>query len=139
MKKAFLSLLIALASMTSLAQKYDRAYKVQVGKYDEYNRKWNWSEATDVDLVFTFEGNLVKIDDRNGTKIWTYKDEGEEGAYDDDGDRYTKHTWRAYDENNKKCIFVMVWYKSISLVTYMVFYNDYAFRYYISTSKPDRL
>lgn len=115
------------------AQNLDHAYALQAGKYDKYAKKWTWSKAEDVDLRFTFDGNYIKILDEYKTRIYTYEDQGETTGYDDDGDRYTKHVWKALDEKNRKCMFVMIWYKEIKLVTYSVIYSDYAFRYYIST------
>lgn len=115
------------------AQNLDHAYGLQTGKYDKYLKKWTWKERIDVDLRFTFDGNYVKIHDEYGTRIYTYEDEGRTTAYDDDGDQYSKQVWKALDEKNRKCMFIMLWYKSIKLVTYTVMYSDFAFRYYIST------
>lgn len=115
------------------AQELDRAYSIQTGKYDKYLKKWNWTKAEDVNLRFTFDGNYIKINDDYGTRIYTYEDLGETFEYDGDGDRFGKHVWKALDEKNRKCMFVMIWYKTIKLVTYTVMYSDVAFRYYIST------
>lgn len=117
------------------AQNLDHAYSLQAGKYDKYLKKWNWSKAEDVDLNFSFDGNYIKIHDEYGTRIYTYEDEGETSGYDDDGDRFSRHVWKALDEKNRKCMFIMLWYKNIKLVTYTVMYSDYAFRYYITTQR----
>lgn len=137
MKKAKLLALALLTWGAGLlqAQNLDHAFSLQTGKYDKYLKKWNWSKAEDVDLNFSFDGNYIKIHDEYGTRIYTYEDEGETTGYDDDGDRYTRHVWKALDEKNRKCMFIMLWYKSIKLVTYTVMYSDYAFRYYITTQR----
>jgi len=139
MRNTIIAAIAVLAPLISIAQKYDRAIMLQVGKYDESRRKWDWSKPEEVNLEFTLEGNLVKIDDEHGTKLWTYEDQGEESGYDKDGDKYTKRTWKAFDENNRKCMFVMLWYRDLSTVVYTVIYGDVAFRYYIDKPKQNRL
>lgn len=134
MKKLLCLLLGAMLTLSSYAQ-LDRAYSLQVAKYNKITGVWVWGDPTDVDLRFTFEGSYIRIHDEYGTRLWTYEDLGETGGYDDDGDSYKKHVWMAYDEKNRKCRFTMLWYTSgVKLVTYTVQYNDYAFRYYISTN-----
>ena len=135
MKKTITFLLAILIAATSFAQKYDKAFQIQIGKYDEYKKTWKWSNPEDVDLQFTLDGNLVRINDEHGTRIWTYEDLGEASGYDDDGDKYKKHTWKAYDEKNRRCNFVMLWYTTVKLVVYTISYSDVAFRYYISTAQ----
>ena len=137
MKKAKLLALALLMWGAGLlqAQNLDHAYALQTGKYDKYLKKWNWSKAEHVDLNFTFDGNYIKIHDEYGTRIYTYEDGGETTGYDDDGDRFSKRIWKSLDEKNKKCVFIMIWYSNIKLVTYTVMYSDYAFRYYITTQK----
>jgi hypothetical protein len=126
-------LLVAMLAMASTWGQYDRAYALQVGKYSEYTKKWNWEQAQDINLRFTMEGNFLKINDEAGTKLWTYEDQGEKSGVDADGDRYKRHTWKAFDEKNRKCMFIMTWYNEPRLVVYSIIYSDFAFRYYIST------
>lgn len=129
-----LLLLFAIILCTSVfAQKYERVYSLQTGKYNKYLKKWDWDKGQDCDLRFSMDGNFVKVNDEAGTRLWTYEDLGEDVGYDEDGDRYKKHTWRAYDEKNRRCFFMMMWYTNIKLVTYNMIYSDFAFRYYIST------
>jgi len=134
MKKLTCLLLGMIITLSSFAQ-LDRAYSMQVAKYNQVTGAWTWSQTKDVNLKFTFEGSYIKIHDDYGTRLWTYEDLGETSGYDDDGDSYNKHVWNAYDEKNRKCRFTMLWYTNgIKLVTYTVQYGDYAFRYYISTA-----
>lgn len=115
------------------AQQLERAFSIQTGKYDKSLKKWNWTKAEDVNLRFTFDNNYIKINDEYGTRVYTYEDEGETTGYDDDGDKYSRHVWKALDEKNRKCRFIMLWYTNIKLLTYTIMYSDFAFRYYIST------
>lgn len=132
MKKIITFALALLIAITSNAQSTIRAYQLQVGKYSEYTKEWTWSKSADVNLIVSLEGNFVKINDDYGTKIWTYEDLGEKSGYDGDGDKYTKHTWKAFDEKNRKCNFVMLWYSTIKLTVYTISYSDFAFRYYVT-------
>lgn len=130
-----LTLFLLMISLSVFGQ-LDRAYMLQVATYNSSRDTWIWGEAQTVNLRFTMETNHVKIDDENGTQIWTYEDLGKKSGYDDDGDAYSKHVWNAYDEKNRKCRFTMLWYTSgVKLVTYTIQYSDFAFRYYISTKK----
>jgi len=134
MKKLLCVLLGLIITLSSYAQ-LDRAYSMQVARYNEITAKWVWGAAQDVNLRFTFEGSYIRIHDEYGTRLWTYEDLGETSGYDDDGDSYKKRVWNAFDEKNKRCRFTMLWYTNgIKLVTYTVQYSDYAFRYYISTA-----
>lgn len=135
MKKAFTILVAVLLSISAFSQ-LDRAYMIQVAKYNESLDTWKWGEAQKVNLKFTMQTNHIKINDDYGTQIWTYEDLGQKSGYDDDGDAYKKHVWNAYDEKNRKCRFTMLWYTDgVKLVTYTIQYSDIAFRYYISTNK----
>ena len=133
MKKISTLAIAFLIALTSFSQPFERVYQLQVGKYNEYSKTWTWEKAESVNLRFNIDGNFVSINDEYGTKIFTYEDLGETGGYDDDGDRYKKRSWKAYDEKNRKCHFVMLWYTTIRLVVYTISYSDVAFRYYIST------
>lgn len=133
MKKISTLAIALLIAITSFSQQFEKVYQLQVGKYNQYSKTWDWQKAESVDLRFNMEGNFVRINDEYGTRIWTYEDLGETGGYDTDGDRYKKHTWKAYDEKNRRCNFVMLWYTTIRLVVYTISYSDIAFRYYIST------
>lgn len=137
MKKALTLLLATLFTLSSFAQ-LDKAYMIQVARYNKYVGTWKWDEPENVNLRFTIETNYIKIHDEYGTKLWTYEDLGTKSAYDDDGDAYSKHVWNAYDEKNRKCRFTMLWYTNrVKLVTYTIQYSDIAFRYYISTNNND--
>lgn len=125
--------LIAWGLCLTQAQQLERAYSIQTGKYDKTLQKWNWTKAEDVNLRFTFDNNYIRINDEYGTKVYTYEDEGETTGYDSDGDKYSRRVWKAFDEKNRRCRFIMLWYTGIKLVTYTILYNDYAFRYFIST------
>ena len=135
MKKLSFLLLALLLTLSSFAQ-LDRAYMMQVAKYNEIKKEWVWGTAQDINLRFTMETNFIKINDNYGTKLWTYEDLGQSDHYDDDGDPYSKHSWLAYDEKNRKCKFMMLWYTTprVRIVTYTIQYSDIAFRYYISNN-----
>lgn len=139
MKKLSLLLLGVIISITSFGQ-LDRAYMLQVATYNEVENTWIWNRGQEVNLRFTIENNFIKIHDEYGTRIWTYEDLGQTNHYDDDGDPYSKHVWNAYDEKNRKCKFIMLWYTTsrIRLVTYSIQYSDMVFRYYISTTSQNR-
>lgn len=139
MKKLLCLLLGLFITITSFAQ-LDRAYAMQVAKYNQTTGSWIWGPAQDVNLRFTMEVNFIKIHDEYGTRLWTYEDLGQSDHYDDDGDPYSKHVWNAYDEKNRKCRFTMLWYTTprVKIVTYTVQYSDVAFRYYISTNPQNR-
>ena len=135
MKKLSFLLLALLLTLSSFAQ-LDRAYMMQVAKYNEIKKEWVWGATQDINLRFTMETNFIKINDNYGTKLWTYEDLGQSDHYDDDGDPYSKHVWNAYDEKNRKCRFTMLWYTTprVRIVTYTIQYSDVAFRYYISNN-----
>ena len=134
MKKLLFVLLGLFITLSSYAQ-LDRAYMLQVAKYNQSTDSWVWGAGQEVDLRFTMENNFIKIHDEYGTKLWTYEDLGQTNHHDDDGDPYSKYVWNAYDEKNRKCRFTMLWYTTprVKIVTYTIQYSDIAFRYYIST------
>ena len=131
--KLLLAFAIAMAAATtSTAQSSYRVYSMQFGKYSEYAKKWSWDDPVDVSLRATLDGNLVRINDEAGTKIWTYEDLGQKSGVDADGDSYRRHNWRGYDEKNRKCLFTITWYVQPRLTYYTIIYSDFAFRYYIN-------
>lgn len=87
MKKAFTLLVATLLTLSSFAQ-LDKAYMIQVARYNKTIGDWKWDEPENVNLRFTIETNYIKIHDEYGTKLWTYEDLGEKSGYDDDGDSY---------------------------------------------------
>lgn len=91
----------------------------------------NWSKAIETDLIMTFDGNDVYIDDKANTHIRTYGKSEEYEGVNGEGERFTKSTWSAYDERGKSCNFIMMYFKDMKLSVYAIVYNDIAFRYYI--------
>jgi hypothetical protein len=137
MKNSLKFLLIICLCFTTLglfAQKRERATMIQTGVIDSRTGKITWSESVDVDLIFTLDGSDLYIDDKANTHIKTYGKSREKEGYNDDGDEFVSYSWDAYDEKNRSCIFSMTLFKKLKIVTYVIRYNDVAFRYYIKNS-----
>lgn len=120
-------------TLSSYAQSTYYIYAVQLGKFNEYTQKWKWdaTETLDQQFTITLNKNVVSIDNKNLTTLFTYEDLGEKYGTDEEGDRYRVHAWMAYDQEKRKCKFSMLWYTNLSLEVYTVMYSDYGFRYYI--------
>lgn len=130
------TILIAIAFLISpilYGQSFDYAYQVQAGY--KVGSKWEWDEAKSEEIKIKLEGRVVTIYNNANTVLDTYEDLGEENGTDKDGDSYKNHKWKAIDNQNRKCLFAMTWYKNISLTVYSVYYNDVAFRFYIRNNK----
>lgn len=134
MKTLILSLLLFISTF-SFAQKYETTYQVQSGTYNKYSKQWTWNEALDREIEIKLDKSVVYIYNNANTILNTYEDLGEKYDYDKDGDKYKSHTWRAYDDKNRKCLFMMTWYENIGLIVYSVIYSDTGFRFYIKNNK----
>jgi len=134
MKTLILSLLLFISTF-SFAQKYETTYQVQAGTYNKYSKQWTWNEALDREIEIKLDKSVVYIYNNANTILNTYEDLGEKNDYDKDGDKYKSHTWRAYDDKNRKCLFMMTWYEDIGLIVYSVIYSDTGFRFYIKNNK----
>lgn len=134
MKTLILSLLLFISTF-SFAQKYETTYQVQSGTYNKYSKQWTWNEALDREIEIKLDKSVVYIYNNANTILNTYEDLGEKNDYDKDGDKYKSHTWRAYDDKNRKCLFMMTWYEDIGLIVYSVIYSDTGFRFYIRNNK----
>ena len=134
MKTLILSLLLFISTF-SFAQKYETTYQVQSGTYNKYSKQWTWNEALDREIEIKLDKSVVYIYNNANTILNTYEDLGEKNDYDKDGDKYKSHTWRAYDDKNRKCLFMMTWYEDIGLIVYSVIYSDTGFRFYIKNNK----
>lgn len=134
MKTLILSLLLFISTF-SFAQKYETTYQVQSGTYNKYSKQWTWNEALDREIEIKLDKSVVYIYNNANTILNTYEDLGEKNDYDKDGDKYKSHTWRAYDDKNRKCLFMMTWYQDIGLIVYSVIYSDTGFRFYIKNNK----
>lgn len=134
MKTLILSLLLFISTF-SFAQKYETTYQVQSGTYNKYSKQWTWNEALDREIEIKLDKSVVYIYNNANTILNTYEDLGEKNDYDKDGDKYKSHTWRAYDDKNRKCLFMMTWYENIGLIVYSVIYSDTGFRFYIKNNK----
>lgn len=134
MKTTILALLLFVSTF-SFSQKYETTYQVQSGTYNKYSKEWNWAGALDREIEIKLDKSVVYIYNNANTILYTYEDLGEKTDYDKDGDKYKMHTWRAYDDKNRKCLFIMTFYENISLIVYSVIYNDTGFRFYIKSNK----
>ena len=140
MKKLLLIIAVFFISLTPYAQQYVRATHLQPGIYNDATKKWKWGETQPVDNIdITLKGNNVYVDNKAQTHITTYEDMGSKTAYDEDGDKYTLHTWKAVDEKQRKCLFLMTTYTDLKLEIYSIIYSDMGFRYYIFTNNLDKL
>jgi len=138
MKKTILLLLLTIGSIIANAQSIHRVTHLQPGVYNETTKSWKWGKTEEVTLKITLNGNNVYVNDEAQTHITTYEDLGEKKGIDDEGDSYTLHTWKAVDEKQRKCLFLMTFYKNISFEVYSVIYSDFGFRYYISKTQLDK-
>jgi len=140
MKKLLLITALFFLSLISYAQIYVKATHLQPGIYNEKTKKWDWGVTQPVDNIdITLKGNNVYIDNKAQTHITSYEDMGSKTSYDEDGDKYTLHTWKAVDEKQRKCLFLMTTYAELKLEIYSIIYSDMGFRYYISTNNLDKL
>jgi hypothetical protein len=134
MKALILSLLLCVSTF-SFGQKIETTYQVQSGTYNKYSKKWDWNDALDREIEIKLDKSVVYIYNNANTILYTYEDLGEKNDYDKDGDKYKTHTWRAYDDKNRKCLFMMTWYVDIKLIVYSVIYSDTGFRFYIRNNE----
>ena len=134
MKNTILALLL-FVSTSVFSQKIETTYQVQYGTYNKYSKQWSWNDALDREIEIKLDKSIVYIYNNANTILYTYEDMGEKNDYDKDGDKYKTHTWRAYDDKNRKCLFMMTWYVDIKLIVYSVIYSDTGFRFYIKTNE----
>lgn len=133
--KRLIVLIFMFVSICSFAQKIEYCYQVQSGKYDKYSQKWTWSESMKRDIMIKLEGSIIYIYNNANTIITTYDDLGEKYDFDKDGDGFKSHTWKAYDDKSRKCIFAMTWYTELPIVVYSIIYGDMGFRFYMNNDK----
>lgn len=134
MKNTILALLL-FVSTSVFGQKIETTYQVQYGTYNKYSKQWSWNDALDREIEIKLDKSIVYIYNNANTILYTYEDLGEKNDYDKDGDKYKSHTWRAYDDKNRKCLFMMTWYVDIKLIVYSVIYSDTGFRFYIRNNE----
>ena len=134
MKKLFfLSMLIA-ASITVTAQSTYSAYKSQMGRWNTYTKEWEWEASVTCNLTFTFYAKKIFVNDKANSEYTVYEDEGETTSYNNDGDKYTQHTWRCYDERNRNVFFSITNYINLGINVCSVMYNDVCYKYYMRKS-----
>jgi len=127
--KKLLIIALLFVSATAFSQKSYSIFRMQTGKYN--GKSWTWALPRDINMTATLSGIHVFISDQADTHITTYEDLGEKADTDNDGTPYTSHSWKAYDEKNRKCLFSMQNYKEESYLIYYIMYNDMCFRYYV--------
>ena len=134
MKTKLLALFL-LISTFAFSQKYFTSYQVQSGRYNKYTKEWSWSESQDQEIDIKLNGSTIYIYNKTNTVIYTYENFDEKTDYDKDGDRFKMNTWRAYDDKQRKCLFIMIHYTDIPLIIYSVVYGDTGFRFYIKKNQ----
>lgn len=140
MKKLLLFIALLFISLTPFAQQYVKATHLQPGIYNEKTKQFEWGQTQPVDNIdITLKGNNIYFDNKAQTHITTYEDMGSKTAYDEDGDKYTRHTWRAVDEKQRKCLFIMTNYPDLKIEAYSIIYSDMGFRFYIATNSLDKI
>ena len=131
LKKIVLLVSLSISTIVLFAQSTENVTYIQIGKIDS-DGDIIWGEKEVSDLVFTYNGKHIYIDDKAKTHLYCYKKTNDSEGVNNQGDRYTSHTWDAYDEKSRKCIFSMLYFKDLKLSIYGIVYNDYAFRYFIN-------
>ena len=116
-------------SATSFAQKKYQVIGLESAMWN--GKTWDWDKLAKPNLTITLSGYDIYINDEADTHITTYEDIGEEKGIDKSGETYTSHTWNAYDEKNRRCRFIMQFYKNLTYDIYYIMYNDVCFRYYV--------
>ena len=131
--KKLLIIALLFVSATAFSQTSYSIFKMQKGKYN--GKSWDWSLPRNIKMTATLSGDHLFISDQADTHITTYEDLGENSDIDNDGTPYISHSWKAYDEKNRKCLFSMQNYKEENYIVYYIMYNDICFRYYVSRTE----
>jgi hypothetical protein len=130
MKKITILLALLLSFTFSFGQKVYEITHAQLGTYNKTYNKWVWGETEPTELELTLNESVVTINNKSMTTLLTYEYIGQEDDIDEDGDSYRVDKWYAYDQEKRKCVFVMMNYKNIKMTVYQIKYSDYIFRYY---------
>lgn len=118
-------------SQISIAQSKAQVEMIQSGTINPRTGDITWSKAIETDLIMTFQGSNIYIDDNANTHIRTYGEREEYNGVNGEGESFTRSTWSAYDERGRSCNFIMMFFKDMNLSVYAIMYNDIAFRYYM--------
>ena len=131
--KKLLIIALLFVSATSFSQDKYQVVGLESGMWN--GKTWVWDKLITPDLTITLSGAHIYISDQADTHITTYENLGEDKGVDKQGDSYTSYTWRAYDEKDRRCKFIMQFYQKGDYNIYYIMYNDMCFRYYVDKKK----
>lgn len=130
MKKTFFLLILSLFSLFSFSQTIVRTSKNQSGTYDEYFKKWRFSEFIHSDISIRLEPGRFVFDDENRS-VYTVKINN--GEKIEESVRYS--AWTCSDEKGRECIVQLISYKEAEMNVLSVVYQRICYVYYISEVK----
>lgn len=133
MKKTILAVLFSAITIFGFGQTTSYAHKLETGVWNTYTEKWMWQDLIDIDLTFTLGKTYIKIND----KAHTFLNIVEQDGAITDNDNIHSASWTCNDEMNRRCTFMMTYFKESGINTYVIMYNDKCFRYYIKKGKID--
>jgi hypothetical protein len=114
-------------SFTTKAQQVYYAVKSYQGTWNNSSQKYVWGTPNNVNMRFTIQGNIVLVNDRNGSSYTT----GTQIVNRIDSDGGHEYGWSATDESGVTCTFKLVNYNDGSKLI-LVLYSNYAYMYVIS-------
>ncbi len=127
MKKVLLLALLISLTTIGFSQVTSYVYKLEIGNWNEYPKKWVWDDIVEVDLTFTLAKTYVSINDKSHTYLKIIEQDGK-GTNDED---INTISWICTDEENRRCTFMMSAYKKSNVIIYAIVYMNKCFRYYI--------
>lgn len=120
MKKKLFTLAILFYSGINLAQEKLESYALQIGFWNFYTEQFDYQPVQPCDVVFYLQNDIIISNDEAKSTYYTY-----ECTLDIIG----MGSWRAYDENRKKCGVSMIFGKTNFFI---VAYSDICYRYYVN-------
>ena len=117
---------------------YD-VYKTQTANWDEYKKEWQYDNSIYTKIQITVNGKNIYFTDKANSRYTVYDDDGESNGKTNSGIPYKSHTWKCYDESNRKVYFKITIYDNSTDLVITVMYDNILFRYYVSRSYLDRL
>mgnify|MGYP006272123663 CR=1 FL=1 len=139
--KTTIAILFTMLSIVCNAQTKYHVYMIQIGRWSEYSKDWNYDKGQSVSMDIITSGSNIYVTDAVRSVYEIISDKGDYNSKTQDGVSFRSHSWSCLDEKNRKVIFKIAKYENDSDTIFTVMYDDILFRYYVApkNNELDRL
>lgn len=128
MKKHLLLVILALVSLSAFSQTEVKTYMNVSGVWNALTEEYEYKNKEYSRITFTMYPNVIIAKD-NANSVYRIVSD----TFSDENSRWKSASWECRDEQNRQCVFLLMYHKNSNLITISVNYKSISYLYYVDT------